>query len=1657
MLDATPWTNMALPEDVDADTLVTATDAHIIVEMLNNNGGMPVSVPANGSGPPYPDVNGDWLVNEADWQRVCNALNAGGIWNPPGGSTPPPGSPPPGPGTNTIPPEIMISSVPGAVDEMQVFTVSGTFTMAYGLTVGSLGGEFRVTAGIFQGSSSGDWSVTGYFVDDHGSGTASDTRTLRFEVYNNLSPTIIGKASATITVSNVNPSLQIVSLGEFDEGSVATIDITMIDAANGYGIASDTWTVVVDWGDGQTETIQTAQDSEPSTLWYWTMIPPPPINPPVPPTFPHRTATHVYLDDNPTATPQDLYTITATITDDDTGTGSGTDTILIKNVAPTLRIDRIDPINTVLDDDTALNPSRIDEGEGFKVYGTLTDVGILDTHTGNIKVDLNYDGDKDDAGETVPVAFTPAGTGIWTFVGTIAKIEDDGPSNLGWESNITSQDPIDVLVEARDDDMPSSIPPVTASKTATVYNVAPTLSAGWLPLFGLDGVVYAVTVSGSFSDLGVLDEHKVKVEFGDGEVLEQHFPAGPSAFTFTRPLPAGVSLQTFFPIYVKVRDDDSAEASRLAFNLQLPLPSIDLDIDSDNDNKLSLPEEDQIEDGIEASATLPGKIILANVLDHTANGIPDFADGLDIFGNSGPNRSQRFAQLVLKIPGVINPQVAQIKFVYDADYAGNVTKDPAALDAPEADYFPGTPGSFRIWTRNGDQARKTNAVYNATYPGDWVPPSQAFALSAIAPTAQAAARTVLYVEGVKAADHKAITVLLDVDGDGWFEATDKVYVTIADLHIVYTDVTGIREVGGSRIETTTRIAPNIEPDGVATDWMEGVEDGSILLMRVVGSKSLEQLPSGFDIEFGMIDPAYIVPLAPFAPLEPMNGEFHTLEEGWVVNASGGDGKLDELGIAGVGADFVDVKHKVFGARFYRPPVEFNLDAPQSTALSRRIDLAVKVTGDVETVGSKARAIKLVRPPVILVHGINSEPGTWGDSPVNLDAQGFRSKWFVVDHSGKDPQSPQDGPKTFGNGDITHMWKNVANGVEVPANTTKGSDGVAGATKAFRDGWALITNAQGQVLDQGFVFPWANGTKGYRIAVQKVDVVAHSYGGLLTRWYIESPDKPDDVLTEFEKRRDVRKLVTLGTPHKGAPVSNIVAEIYKDGLIANAKAEGAVDGAWEAILQAMGYSPAWFLPLLTLEPTMKTVVSLLEGTLHTSLPGGDLRPSYQVFSVGSDRLAQLATDPFQDDVAYAAVIGTQDNLYGQNLYKAFQPLTGSSLLPGDDAHLFPWLYNLNRGSDDTDAIVPTWSAALGVESYNKKIEVNHLELTTNDEVFAQVREWLNSKNIPLGSEQRAAYDPQIPASFANAYVGSEIDAAGASYGAGLNRDAIIKVELDPGDGSHWYGTRSLNQSGNKFVFGTDPASLGSQTVAITGMVQRRSIGNVHAQIVADSTFALDDVVLDDLGQVQWADMFANPDNIFRNDTGSNDWVTFRIETGRLGRNRTQLMGPDGTAWSWGWVHYDMQVDNPYPGFEGFEAPPADSGYFYYEVVAYTLPPPQKAANNGLLLNLFGAVLASDFAAASQTNTVRLYDYDNIIDNPLDPGDDRIEDFSLTINHPPGTWDGLLIPYQTTVMLALANGDVAGNYGSSGEASAEVYQYVINPGWAWNLTSEWITVP
>ena len=84
--------------------------------------------------------------------------------------------------------------------------------------------------------------------------------------------------------------------------------------------------------------------------------------------------THQYLDDNPSGTSSDLYTIGVTLTDDDTGTDTGTTTTTITNVDPVLAL----PSNT--------SPCCGDaaENEAIGVSATFTDVGTLDTHSATI-------------------------------------------------------------------------------------------------------------------------------------------------------------------------------------------------------------------------------------------------------------------------------------------------------------------------------------------------------------------------------------------------------------------------------------------------------------------------------------------------------------------------------------------------------------------------------------------------------------------------------------------------------------------------------------------------------------------------------------------------------------------------------------------------------------------------------------------------------------------------------------------------------------------------------------------------------------------------------------------------------------------------------------------------------------------------------------------------------------------------------------------------------------------------------------------------------------------------------------------------------------------------------------------------------------------------
>lgn len=126
-------------------------------------------------------------------------------------------------------------------------------------------------------------------------------------------------------------------------------------------------------------------------------------------------------------------------------------------------------------------------------------------------------------------------------------------------------------------------------------------------------------------------------------------------------------------------------------------------------------------------------------------------------------------------------------------------------------------------------------------------------------------------------------------------------------------------------------------------------------------------------------------------------------------------------------------------------------------------------------------VKVVRPPVLLVHGIWSNPAAWNlFSPLIIDTRFFIRR---VDYA-----------------------QTCADGIEVNANHT--FDSTQGAISDFK------TTVQ--------------------VAAVQFDAVAHSMGADIIRALIVL----DDALRNDNfMRGDVHKLITLGAPHLGTPLAN----------------------------------------------------------------------------------------------------------------------------------------------------------------------------------------------------------------------------------------------------------------------------------------------------------------------------------------------------------------------------------------------------------------------------------------------------------------------------------------------------------------------------------------
>jgi PKD repeat protein len=138
------------------------------------------------------------------------------------------------------------------------------------------------------------------------------------------------------------------------------------------------------------------------------------------------TETHQYLDDDPTATPSDLYGITLILDDGSGSTATGAVDVTVNNVAPVV---------SAMADNTIVTL-----GAPINFTGAYSDVGTLDTHT----VDWDF-GDGNSVSGTLTPTHTYTATGVYVVQLTVT---DDDTGVGGAAVTVTVGDPTDVSLSS---------------------------------------------------------------------------------------------------------------------------------------------------------------------------------------------------------------------------------------------------------------------------------------------------------------------------------------------------------------------------------------------------------------------------------------------------------------------------------------------------------------------------------------------------------------------------------------------------------------------------------------------------------------------------------------------------------------------------------------------------------------------------------------------------------------------------------------------------------------------------------------------------------------------------------------------------------------------------------------------------------------------------------------------------------------------------------------------------------------------------------------------------------------------------------------------------------------------------------------------------------
>lgn len=580
--------------------------------------------------------------------------------------------------------------------------------------------------------------------------------------------------------------------------------------------------------------------------------------------------------------------------------------------------------------------------------------------------------------------------------------------------------------------------------------------------------------------------------------------------------------------------------------------AVDLDIDSDNNNGLSVPGRTTAEENIEDDATKPGKVVFVSG-DEDGDGVPDFADGIGELNNGNGGSVAHFTPIRLQLP---TDDITHTSFWFDYN-----ASDPAGVhidyDYPPdwgTQWKPADLGRLRLWTTDAGDVRS----FQAFPTGGYVAPNVAYDLADFQSKGLINHGVItLWVEAVKASPQRGaeeIQVVVEktsTTGDCVASGHDEVRVTAAEI-----DVRDLRAWGPQMNENGAAAIHNNDLSANPPDSIVGgaITDGaSICLVRVMPNDLPWNTfgPCSVSIERPDLAPWQVAEPAFLATSDPkLVGTMHSVAAGTPV-------VLPTLPTPWPIPSGTTSSASFLGKAFYVPPETYanalwaGFDDPAGHTLPASASpietlVTIEMTMNGTIVGK--RPFLLRRPPLVLTHGIISGPETW-DTQYWYESEsytaGVQTRLYKVDY-----------------GSTSHQGYDANFGFVAKM--------IEGALREYRTGNdALVPGVPAHASTVSL--------HGVHYAATRADVIGHSMGGQLARWYaanfatehldiarggqwptlqIARHAPPADIFVAGEDghwpylRDDnygagsIRRLITMGSPFRGSPAATLPKGLFE---------------------------------------------------------------------------------------------------------------------------------------------------------------------------------------------------------------------------------------------------------------------------------------------------------------------------------------------------------------------------------------------------------------------------------------------------------------------------------------------------------------------------------